>query len=141
MSDDRTEKAKLGMRRWRAENPEISRARVKAWQKANPDKVKEKNRRCKARNPYRYFLSPAKARGLEITITKDDYNARVWTACHYCGALPGDAPLGMDRKDNAVGYTPENCVPCCWRCNRKKAADSDSEFIEYCRRVAARHPC
>ena len=28
----------------------------------------------------------------------------------------------LDRKDNAQGYSVENCVPCCTRCNRGKGA-------------------
>lgn len=60
-------------------------------------------------------------------------------ACHYCGAAPtprspykyGRHPEewknevtcvanGIDRKDNARGYEPDNCVSCCLRCNRIK---------------------
>jgi 5-methylcytosine-specific restriction endonuclease McrA len=27
---------------------------------------------------------------------------------------------GIDRVDNSIGYTPDNCVPCCTQCNRIK---------------------
>jgi hypothetical protein len=47
------------------------------------------------------------------------------SSCHYC-----TAPIvwqkycatryNLDRKDNTRGYSPENCVVCCLRCNRGK---------------------
>jgi 5-methylcytosine-specific restriction endonuclease McrA len=33
---------------------------------------------------------------------------------------------GIDRKDNEKGYTEENCVPCCKRCNGIKG-----EWLSY----------
>lgn len=35
---------------------------------------------------------------------------------------------GVDRVDNALGYTPDNCVPCCSRCNYAKRAMPRGEF-------------
>lgn len=37
----------------------------------------------------------------------------------------------IDRKDSNIGYTPNNCVVCCGRCNRiKNKFFSHEEFIE-----------
>lgn len=33
----------------------------------------------------------------------------------------------LDRKDNAVGYTVENCVVCCKSCNKTKWTSLDYE--------------
>lgn len=50
--------------------------------------------------------------------------------CHYCGAPISWAKFNphkngtaynLDRKNNAIGYTKENCVVCCFRCNRGKS--------------------
>lgn len=38
---------------------------------------------------------------------------------------------GLDRIDNSVGYTEDNCVPCCAVCNRAKNSMGYNEFIEY----------
>ncbi len=39
--------------------------------------------------------------------------------CCYCGESDW-RKLGADRKDSYLPHTPENCVPCCDRCNTKK---------------------
>jgi hypothetical protein len=56
-----------------------------------------------------------------ITFTKTN-------KCHYCRSyiewIPHYSnPHGhhLDRKDNNLGYTKENCVVCCARCNRAKS--------------------
>jgi hypothetical protein len=50
--------------------------------------------------------------------------------CHYCGAevrwsehhiTRNGSAYNLDRKDNSIGYTKENCVVCCPRCNRSKS--------------------
>ena len=44
--------------------------------------------------------------------------------CHYCGMelvwykhISGTVAYNLDRKDNTKGYSKENCVACCARCN------------------------
>lgn len=50
--------------------------------------------------------------------------------CHYCGAdifwaeyntNTNGSNYNLDRKDNAIGYSKENCVACCGRCNESKS--------------------
>ena len=41
--------------------------------------------------------------------------------CFYCGEYLDDSTgVGLDRCDNKKGYTLNNVVPCCARCNRMK---------------------
>jgi 5-methylcytosine-specific restriction endonuclease McrA len=35
---------------------------------------------------------------------------------------------GIDRKNNSLEYTLENCVPCCRQCNFAKQGLSEIEF-------------
>jgi hypothetical protein len=50
--------------------------------------------------------------------------------CHYCGTTitwakydtnKNGVAYNLDRKDNALGYTFENCAVCCKRCNAGKS--------------------
>ena len=49
--------------------------------------------------------------------------------CHYCAAtikwsahaiIRNGSGYNLDRKDNEIGYTKDNCVACCKRCNWAK---------------------
>lgn len=54
--------------------------------------------------------------------------------CHYCHKdlewkpftkingedVEGGRAYKLDRKDNDLSYSPENCVTCCWKCNVTK---------------------
>ena len=54
-------------------------------------------------------------------------------SCHYCGTSltynkhsrywgeNNSRAHQLDRKNNNIGYTKENVVPCCWECNRLKS--------------------
>lgn len=72
---------------------------------------------------YRYG---AKRRGLCFELTKEQFVSILMETCHYCG---GDEGVGVDRKDNHIGYIPTNCIPCCTMCNRMKMAHEYEEFL------------
>jgi len=42
---------------------------------------------------------------------------------------------GLDRLDSTSGYTKENTVPCCWRCNAAKNTLGVLEFFNWVLRV------
>ena len=50
-------------------------------------------------------------------LTLEEYTALTGGECVYCHA---EAPNGIDRVDYRGGYTVENCVSCCPRCNSIK---------------------
>lgn len=63
----------------------------------------------------------ARKRGVAVELTKDQFLSIVRENCHYCGYPLEDYGHGLDRMDNAKGYSLDNVVPCCNRCNRVKA--------------------
>ena len=77
---------------------------------------------------YNTISKQAKKRGVSVTLTYEDYLkfTRV-TECHYCKGVIVWAPFNkmnghhLDRKDNYLGYSKENCAVCCGTCNRVKS--------------------
>ena len=83
---------------------------------------------------HRYKKS-ARGRGYEWALSDERALELFSLPCHYCNKQEG--LNGIDRQDNSVGYTNENCVPCCWSCNDGKGAKNESEFLEMCLKVTA----
>jgi len=89
----------------------------------------------------------------QFTLSKDQFKTLVSRECYYCGQQPKTRvyksprrrPVeaqfnGIDRLDSTNGYTEENTVPCCTTCNAAKSNRTQSEFLEWARRIANRHP-
>jgi hypothetical protein len=98
------------------------------------------------------YRAGAKARGLDFSLTDQEFDDLTSRPCYYCGAPPANCAAarthhghfiysGIDRFRNDLGYTRDNCVPCCGTCNRNKGTMSGSQYIELSRRIAAIHPC
>ena len=111
------------------------------------------------------YLSSANKRGIKFDLTVSDLESLIKQKCHYCGSLPlspfnpylkaNGSPNrayatindkkyvdsltiyvnGIDRYDNNIGYTLQNCVPCCWICNRAKLNLSAKVFNEWIERI------
>lgn len=90
---------------------------------------------------YGAYIKSAKLRGYEFNLTKEEFRHIVTQPCIYCGeALTQEKRkamcngsfkyTGIDRYDNTKGYTIENSVPCCKRCNRIKSDMGIEEFEE-----------
>lgn len=98
---------------------------------------------AKKRNYYHY-----RKKGLDCSL--EEFVGIVTTNCFYCGCEPnvisgsnrntkhGVAAfkhLGIDRVDNLKGYTKDNVVPCCWRCNNAKWTYEKDDFLHWVSRI------
>lgn len=90
----------------------------------------------------RLYQDGAKRRDLSFELTEEEFRTLTSSNCHYCGAEPSNELdiktcngsyiySGIDRKDNTIGYTTENCVPCCKTCNLGKHEMSYEEYIQW----------
>ena len=61
--------------------------------------------------------SRAAKRGFAFNLTEDYIAFLLTQPCHYCGLLNA---IELDRSNNENGYTVENVVPACRRCNMVK---------------------
>lgn len=93
---------------------------------------------------YKSYKHNAARRNYSFELTLFQFHDLVNQNCHYCNAYPDenrrsstDERLkfnGIDRKDNTKGYTIENTVPCCGRCNRAKDTMTYHEYIAWIHR-------
>lgn len=94
------------------------------------------------------YKQNAKLRSLEWSLTRDQALGLLTGKCHYCGQPPSRTIRhlirtdefftynGIDRKENALGYTPDNSVSCCTTCNFRKTDPDYAEFLLWIQRVA-----
>lgn len=83
---------------------------------------------------YKYKANLKKA---PFTILFDDFINMLEMRCSYCNRPPRNVKKrfnmeftyqGIDRIDPKLGYTKENTVPCCARCNSMKSSDNVLQF-------------
>ena len=76
-----------------------------------------------------YQREDKKANRGECTLTSKWVVENIFSKpCHYCGETDW-LKIGCDRIDNSLPHTPENVVPCCMDCNRKRGRKSYEEFL------------
>lgn len=93
------------------------------------------------------YKRSASKRGYEYNLTDEQFNSLIFKDCYYCGCSPNQLKSncnrensklvtnGVDRLDNTVGYTLENCVACCKVCNRAKDIMGVDDFLDWVSRV------
>lgn len=121
------------------ENSSKIRAKSKAWKEANRESYLAKqraygnNRSKTVDGKYIEYKTGAKKRGYIFNLTKDSFSKYWQQPCFYCGTTIDT--IGLDRKDNEIGYTEDNVVACCKICNRAKDTMSSDDYIKHCNLV------
>lgn len=141
----RRESCRKSARKWREANPEY----IKKWIETNPDyfkqryqenseKIKEIVRKYKSTPIGRanhlassYRIEDKKHNRGECTITGEWMVDNIFSGqrCFYCGESDW-TKLGCDRIDNSLIHTPDNVVPCCEECNKKRGRKDFVEFLK-----------
>lgn len=94
------------------------------------------------------YKQSAKNNNRVFELNRDQFEKLITSNCYYCG-LPASIKResyntvdkepffynGIDRKDNTIGYTLGNSVPCCTKCNFLKKDYSEEEFLELIKRI------
>lgn len=83
---------------------------------------------------YKVYQNNAKARDREFSLTLEEFSAFWQKPCHFCNEPI--STIGLDRKDNSLGYVVNNVIPCCFQCNFLKGKTSYTEFIGHCAKIA-----
>ncbi len=98
-----------------------------------------------ANNILKGYRGAARKRGLFWGLTDDEFVAITQRRCAYCGIPPSKIRRtsrngtftwnGIDRIDNAQGYTSGNVVTCCSVCNHAKCDMSQQDFLAWIARI------
>lgn len=96
---------------------------------------------------FREYKKRATQRNLEFLLSEEQFKTITLQSCFYCGVVPkqirrhlgrNTGPCifnGVDRANSSLGYTEENCLPCCGTCNFMKNIMNADQFIAACTAV------
>lgn len=110
-------------------------ARAYYWEHREARKVYATKYTRTLKGKFKILKSTAKRRGVELSISLDEFCLLAIQPCFYCGEPLPEVGYGMDRVDNRIGYTLENCRPCCAICNIAKNDMSEGKFKEWVRKI------
>lgn len=126
-------------RKRREEDPEKFRERDRKRREEDPEKFRERDRKRDAAPQRKLYKTKKNAslRGIPFEIEDDQAMSLTDQECFYCG-IPSTDELrnGIDRLDNTIGYTTDNCVSCCGVCNNMKHCLDVCTFIERCSQIS-----
>jgi hypothetical protein len=133
------EKEKIKWKKYYYENLDKERARRRKYYYSHTEIERAKERRKRSSKPGKYatYRVNALKRGLVFELSFEDFLKFWQQPCHYCG--DSIETIGLDRVDNTKGYSPDNVVSCCTRCNRMKLKEAYADFIDRCIKVAKKH--
>jgi len=81
---------------------------------------------------YKIYVNNALERGYgDFELSCNEFSEMIQKPCHYCKGTSNIQ--GVDRINNNIGYTKENCVSACWTCNRMKCFYHPEFFIMKCK--------
>lgn len=91
------------------------------------------------------YKRQARERKFSFDLTQDQFQVLISSPCEYCSDIESNLLRqhdvewlynGIDRVDSSLGYSSENCVPCCKHCNRMKLDMTLSDFSKRVLRLA-----
>jgi hypothetical protein len=86
------------------------------------------------------YICGARNRKYSFELSKEEFRFLTKQNCFYCGTSPSQEQKGdngsyfyngIDRIDSSKGYTMDNVVPCCGRCNEAKMEVPQQDFLEW----------
>lgn len=105
------------------EHPELKR-----YKRIKKEKTTREKKRTSIKGRYYSIKKRSKKKGLEIDITENDIEKLIDSPCVYCGDTKR---IEIDRMDSKKGYTKDNVVSACRRCNTiKNDVVTYAEMIE-----------
>ena len=128
-------KDKKFCKRWCYRNYPANKIKYRTRTDANRDKLKY---------GYKWRLqrleSKCRTKNYEIDIDLEHYTSLLNKGCHYCNAsLNKETGAGLDRINNNKGYTMNNIIPCCGKCNQIRNIHLTKEEMEVAMKAILQH--
>jgi hypothetical protein len=124
-------------------------------------KIIENNRQFEpritsARRVWKTYVYNDQQNGIICALTFEDFFKLSQECCYYCGIEPSQRTNmfinkknaseksknegwfiynGIDRKNSNLSHMIDNCVSCCWTCNRAKLDKSTTQFLDDVMRI------
>src|ERR1700736_188506 len=89
---------------------------------------------CEPGQSWSRYKRSAEGRKIPFLLTEQQFAEITRNVCGYCGVY--GEPRGLDRVDNRLSYSVQNCVAACSKCNFAKRFMSKFEFLDWIQRVA-----
>ena len=109
----------------------------KQYREKNKDKLDEYKKSPHVR--YTVYKRNAKNKNRNLDLPEDEFIEISKQPCIYCGGYSdtynGNQFNGIDRFDSNLGYSLNNCVPCCATCNRMKMDLPANEWINKMKQI------
>lgn len=91
----------------------------KHYKQSNRDKMNSYNRKYYKENKYFAAKKFASRKNKTFNLSEELYLSLLDCGCYYCGTKNLETyGISLDRIDNLKGYTEDNVIPCCGKCNR-----------------------
>lgn len=129
-----------------AEVTDLSRSTIKSCGCLHKEHARNLNllpeSQCNFNVLYKKYQRNATKRFLNFELTEEQFQILTKGNCHYCGLEPIQIEYvkssngkytynGLDRKNNMLGYTLDNVVSCCKKCNLAKSTMAYDSFIKW----------
>jgi hypothetical protein len=90
---------------------------------------------------YTEYKNRAEQKEREFTLTEEMFEQEIMKDCYLCGKSNSETHCnGLDRFDNAQGYTDENVLSCCGNCNYLKNNYLYEDVLEKCELIYKNKP-
>lgn len=103
----------------------------KQYRKKNKEKLDEYKKSPHIR--YKSYQNNARNKDRIFELSEEDFMKITSQPCIYCGEYSdtynGEQFNGIDRIDSNLGYSINNCAPCCATCNRMKMEIDVDDWI------------
>jgi hypothetical protein len=77
------------------------------------------------------YINRSKRKNIPFELTRQEFEDLQKLPCYLCGkTCSAFHRNGVDRVNNNIGYTLDNCKPCCKQCNWMKGTYSLDIFLD-----------